>query len=46
MGLTLDLLNDAFDGPRTGVPAAVWEVVTLAATSAHHHITYGPPGRT
>ncbi|WP_327187900.1 hypothetical protein [Streptomyces sp. NBC_01334] len=47
VGLTVDLLNDAFDGPRVGVPAVVWEVVALAATSAGDvGITYGPPGRT
>jgi hypothetical protein len=32
--LAVDLLNDAYDGHRTGVPAAVWKVVALAATSA------------
>lgn len=47
VGLTVDLLNDACDGPRVGVPAAVWKVVALAATSAGDvGITYTPPGRT
>ncbi|MFE1925987.1 hypothetical protein ACFW91_25920 [Streptomyces asoensis] len=46
VGLTVELLNDAFDGPRTSVPDAVWEVVALAATSAGDvGITYGAPGR-
>lgn len=46
VGLTVDLLNDTFDGPRVGVPAAIWKVVTLAATSAGDvGITYAPPGR-
>ncbi|MEU5610501.1 hypothetical protein AB0H03_17500 [Streptomyces sparsogenes] len=44
--LTVDLLNDAWDGPRAGVPAAIWKVVALAATSAGDvGITYAPPGR-
>ncbi|MFE0229888.1 hypothetical protein ACFWZS_22505 [[Kitasatospora] papulosa] len=34
VGLTVDLLNDACDGPRDGVPDAIWKVVALAATSA------------
>ncbi|WP_097973411.1 hypothetical protein [Streptomyces sp. gb14] len=34
VGLTVDLLNDACDGPRDDVPNAIWKVVTLAATSA------------
>ncbi|MFC5661068.1 hypothetical protein [Streptomyces nogalater] len=46
VGITVDLLNDAWDGPRTGVPDAVWKVVALAATSADDiGITYVPPGR-
>ncbi|WP_435852071.1 hypothetical protein [Streptomyces rubradiris] len=46
VGITVDLLNDAWDGPRTGVPDAVWKVVALAATSAGDvGITYVPPGR-
>ncbi|WP_329375579.1 hypothetical protein [Streptomyces sp. NBC_01483] len=46
MGLAVDLLNDACDGPRAGVPAAIWKVVALAATSAGDvGITYAPPGR-
>ncbi|WP_235034831.1 hypothetical protein [Streptomyces sp. SLBN-115] len=47
VGLTVDLLADAFDGPRAVVPAVVWEVVALVATSAGDvGITYGTPGRT
>lgn len=43
--LTVDLLNDAWNGPRGGVPAAIWKVVALAATSAGDvGITYAPPG--
>ncbi|WP_327350263.1 hypothetical protein [Streptomyces sp. NBC_01304] len=43
--LTVDLLNDACDGPRAGVPAGIWKVVALAATSAGDvGITYTPPG--
>ncbi|MFH8379260.1 hypothetical protein ACH4A7_37860 [Streptomyces cyaneofuscatus] len=34
VGLKVDLLNDACDGPRDGVPDAIWKVVALAATSA------------
>ncbi|WP_329127463.1 hypothetical protein [Streptomyces sp. NBC_01465] len=34
VGLSVDLLNDTWDGPRDGVPAAIWKVVALAATSA------------
>ncbi|MFC9699294.1 hypothetical protein ACFTWD_01145 [Streptomyces sp. NPDC056943] len=46
VGLTVDLLNDACDGPRAGVPATIWKVVALAATSAGDvGITYAPPGR-
>ncbi|WP_229914778.1 hypothetical protein [Streptomyces chartreusis] len=46
MGLTVDLLNDAWDGPRADVPDAIWKVVALAATSAGDvGITYAPPGR-
>ncbi|MEU5599232.1 hypothetical protein [Streptomyces sp. NPDC020298] len=41
----MDLLNDACDGPRAGVPAAIWKVAALAATSAGDvGITYAPPG--
>ncbi|POX58838.1 hypothetical protein C3492_35490 [Streptomyces sp. Ru62] len=37
-------LNDACDGPRDGVPAVIWRVVALAATSAGDvGITYAPP---
>ncbi|MEV5348970.1 hypothetical protein [Streptomyces achromogenes] len=44
--ITVDLLNDAWDGPRPGVPEAVWKVVALAATSAGDvGITYAAPGR-
>ncbi|WP_333774660.1 hypothetical protein [Streptomyces sp. IBSBF 3136] len=46
VALTVDLLNDTWEGPRTGVPAAIWKVVALAATSAGDvGITYAPPGR-
>ncbi|WP_405407185.1 hypothetical protein [Streptomyces decoyicus] len=46
VGLTVDLLNDACDGPRAGVPAVIWEAVALAATSAGDvGITYASPGR-
>ncbi|MFF1917370.1 hypothetical protein ACFVYE_38625 [Streptomyces sp. NPDC058239] len=46
VGLTVDLLNDACDGPRTRIPTAIWKVVALAATSAGDvGITYAPPGR-
>lgn len=45
VGLTMDLLNDACDGPRASVPRAVWKVVALAATSAGDvGITYASPG--
>ncbi|WAU82590.1 hypothetical protein O1Q96_24345 [Streptomyces sp. Qhu-G9] len=45
VGLTVDLLNHAYDGPRAGVPATIWKVVALAATSAGDAgITYAPPG--
>ena len=45
VGLTVDLLNDDWSGPRDGVPAAIWQVVALAATSAGDvGITYAPPG--
>ncbi|MFB7609883.1 hypothetical protein [Streptomyces gardneri] len=44
VGLPVDLLNEACDGPRPGVPEAIWKVVTLAATSAGDvGITYTPP---
>ncbi|GHD52402.1 hypothetical protein GCM10010335_64850 [Streptomyces galbus] len=44
VGLTVDLLDDAWSGPRDGVPAAVWKVVALAATSAGDvGITYSHP---
>ncbi|MEV4193792.1 hypothetical protein [Streptomyces toxytricini] len=43
-GLTADLLNDTHDGPRAGVPAAIWKVVALAATTAGDvGITYATP---
>lgn len=43
--LTVDLLNDSWNGPRADVPAAIWKVVALAATSAGDvGITYAPPG--
>lgn len=46
VGLTVDLLNDAYDGPRAGLPAAIWNVVALAATSAGDiGITYATPDR-
>jgi len=46
VGITVDLLNDAGDGPRASVPAPIWKVVALAATSAGDvGITYTPPGR-
>ncbi|WP_329391423.1 hypothetical protein OG625_40215 (plasmid) [Streptomyces sp. NBC_01351] len=44
VGLTVDLLNEACNGPRAGVPAAIWKVVALAATSAGDvGITYATP---
>ncbi|MFF8717057.1 hypothetical protein ACF07T_37340 [Streptomyces sp. NPDC015184] len=44
--LTVDLLNDTWDGPRANVPEAIWKVVALAATSAGDiGITYVAPGR-
>ena len=44
VSLTVDLLNDAYDGPRAGVPALIWRIVSLAATSAGDvGITYAPP---
>ncbi|MFB6507494.1 hypothetical protein ACFYXP_38150 [Streptomyces sp. NPDC002466] len=46
VALTVDLLNEACDGPRAGVPTAIWKVVALAATSAGDvGITYAAPGR-
>ncbi|MEV5010379.1 hypothetical protein [Streptomyces sp. NPDC055692] len=46
VALTVDLLNGTWDGPRPDVPAAIWKVVALAATSAGDvRITYAPPGR-
>ncbi|MGY3676549.1 hypothetical protein [Streptomyces sp. TE33382] len=46
VGLAVDLLNEACDAPRAGVPVAIWKVVALAATSAGDvGITYAPPGR-
>ncbi|MGW1037847.1 hypothetical protein ACWD4Z_37385 [Streptomyces antibioticus] len=43
-GLTVDLLNDAWDGPRDGLPDAIWTVVALAATAAGDvGIRYAPP---
>ncbi|MFC8350945.1 hypothetical protein [Streptomyces sp. NPDC057280] len=45
VALTVDLLNDSWNGPRPGVPDAVWKVVALAATSAGDvGITYTAPG--
>ncbi|MEU3384105.1 MULTISPECIES: hypothetical protein [Streptomyces] len=42
--LVVDLLNEACDGPRDGLPSAIWRVVALAATSAGDvGITYAPP---
>ncbi|EFL19655.1 predicted protein [Streptomyces sp. C] len=42
--LVVGLLNDACDGPRAGLPVAVWKVVALAATSAGDvGITYQAP---
>ncbi|MGW6850429.1 hypothetical protein ACWGCK_16945 [Streptomyces virginiae] len=42
--LTVDLLNDTYDSPRAGVPAAIWRVVALAATTAGDvGITYSTP---
>ncbi|MFF3432172.1 hypothetical protein [Streptomyces sp. NPDC002602] len=44
VALTVDLLNDACDGPRAGVPGVIWKIVALAATSAGDvGITYEPP---
>ncbi|MGA5425134.1 hypothetical protein [Streptomyces lavendulocolor] len=44
VGLTVDLLNDVCDGPRAGLPAGIWKVVALAATSAGDvGITYVTP---
>lgn len=44
LGLSVDLLNDTCDGPRAGIPAAIWKVVALAATSAGDvGITYATP---
>ncbi|MGW5434064.1 hypothetical protein ACWET9_44110 [Streptomyces sp. NPDC004059] len=46
VALIVELLNDTWDGPRAGVPASIWQVVALAATSAGDvGITYAPPGR-
>ncbi|MFD5159721.1 hypothetical protein ACFWMJ_16855 [Streptomyces hawaiiensis] len=45
--VTVDLLNDSWDGPRAGIAEAIWKVVALAATAAGDiGITYAPPGRT
>ncbi|MFB7781906.1 hypothetical protein ACFC1D_04185 [Streptomyces vinaceus] len=42
--LSVDLLNDTYDGPRAGVPAAIWKVVALAATTAGDiGLTYATP---
>lgn len=42
--LPVDLLNDTYDGPRAGVPAEIWKVVALAATTAGDiGITYATP---
>ncbi|MFD3781144.1 hypothetical protein [Streptomyces sp. NPDC058612] len=44
VGVTVDLLNDTYDGPRAAVPVAIWKVVALAATSAGDvGITYTTP---
>ncbi|MFH9426424.1 hypothetical protein [Streptomyces sp. NPDC017529] len=44
VALVVDLLNDACDGPRDGLPAVIWRVVALAATYAGDvGITYAPP---
>ncbi|GAA2359445.1 hypothetical protein [Streptomyces cuspidosporus] len=44
VALVVDLLNDACDGPRDGIPDVIWQVVALAATSAGDvGITYAPP---
>ncbi|MEU8718197.1 hypothetical protein [Streptomyces sp. NPDC048663] len=46
VALTVDLLNDTWDGPRAGVPGPIWKVVALAATSAGDvGITYASPNR-
>jgi hypothetical protein len=42
--LTVDLLNDTYDGPRGSIPIAIWKVVALAAASAGDlGITYTAP---
>ncbi|MGW1764517.1 hypothetical protein ACWCQL_10635 [Streptomyces sp. NPDC002073] len=42
--LEVDLLNDACNGPRQGLPTSVWKVVALAATAAGDvGITYATP---
>ncbi|MFD4096743.1 hypothetical protein ACFWQ9_29380 [Streptomyces albidoflavus] len=42
--LVVDLLNEACDGPRENLPAVIWQVVALAATSAGDvGITYTLP---
>ncbi|GGX55468.1 hypothetical protein [Streptomyces noursei] len=44
VAVKVDLLNDACDGPRAGVPEVIWKVVALAATSAGDvGITYTQP---
>lgn len=44
LGLRVDLLNEACDGPRDGVPPAIWKVVALAATTAGDlGLTYSVP---
>ncbi|MFJ8017380.1 hypothetical protein [Streptomyces sp. NPDC096339] len=44
VGVTVDLLNEACNGPRAGIPGAIWKVVALAATSAGDvGITYATP---
>ncbi|MFF6807970.1 hypothetical protein [Streptomyces sp. NPDC012616] len=46
VAVTVDLLDDTWDGPRAGLPGAIWKVVALAATSAGDvGITYASPGR-
>ncbi|MFE3121897.1 hypothetical protein ACFXHD_00580 [Streptomyces hydrogenans] len=44
VSVEVDLLNEACDGPRPGIPEAIWKVVALAATSAGDAgITYTQP---
>ena len=47
VGIAVDLLNEPCNGPRDGVPTAVWKVVAFAATSAGDvGITYATPTHT